>query len=265
VQATFAPVSCGDFAVLVDIPVLGQADLTCDVDEDGDGATAGISSFALYPAVAYVSSSTASATVVGEGLTSTYGMPLVQYYTLDGTLVAQENATSVASNGASMQIPGFSTTQLPVGTYDAIVSNAASGGGYTYLGSGTTTLADGGVEIGGDEQSVQTCEKPAKSGCLEWGPTVYDEGTVSITVNGVVCSVSYGAGSTPTTLAIALTNAINSNSSINSLVYSTAAGPFVLINSSTGAQYSLSAAAQSSDPTQFPDGSFIVDASSSVY
>jgi hypothetical protein len=56
-------------------------------------------------------------------------MPLVQYYTLDGTLVGQENATSIASNGTWMQIPAFNISQLPAGTYAAFVNNAASGGG----------------------------------------------------------------------------------------------------------------------------------------
>jgi hypothetical protein len=61
-----------------------------------------IGSFTMSPNPVYIAAPPSTATVTGNGLSSTNGMPLVQYYTLDGTLVAQENATSVSAN--TMQI-----------------------------------------------------------------------------------------------------------------------------------------------------------------
>ncbi len=91
---------------------------------------------------------------------------------------------------------------------------------------------------------------------MQW-ITVYDYGTVSITVNGVVSSVSYNSNSTPSTLATALASAINSNTNINTLVSATAWDTKVLINvTQSGSHYSLSATAASSDTNNFPDGSF---------
>jgi YD repeat-containing protein len=78
-------------------------------------------------------------------------------------------------------------------------------------------------------------------------------------VNGVISSVPYGQSSTPSTLATSLTNAINSNANINSLVLASVSGTIVSITAKqTGSQtnYSLSAGAQSNDSTNFPDGTF---------
>jgi|SRR5882724_9332892 len=97
--------------------------------------------------------------------------------------------------------------------------------------------------------------------CMMW-VTVYDHGTVSITVNGVVSSVSYSQYSTSSTIATDLANTINANTSINTLVSATAWGTQVLINvTQSGSHYSLSATAASSDTGDFPDGSFSAYAS----
>ncbi len=265
ISSEYAPAECNGVTATNDIPLNSTQAFTCLILTGSESASIVPSSFSLSPNPVYISSAPSSGTVFGSGISSTYGMPLVQYYTLDGTLVAQENATSVSSDGTSMQISGFSITQLPVGTYAAFVSNAASGGGYTYLGTGAVELADGGVDIVGDEQSTQKCVREVDGGdCLEW-ETIYDEGTVSVTVNGVVSSVTYDETSTPYTLAVALASAINSNASVNSLVYALAAGTSVLTNSQSGAQYSLSATAASRDTTFFPYGSFTPEASSSIF
>lgn len=260
-----APEGCDGLSTTFGVPLDAIAEVICHVYAIPDTVSAAVSGFALSPDPVYISAAPASGTVQGQGITATYGMPLVQYYSLDGTLVAQENAISVASNGTSMQISGFSISQLPVGTYAAFVSNAASGGGYAYLGNGAVQVANGGVNIDGIEQSKQNCLKPARSGCLEWGPTIYDSGTVSITINGVTSSVSYGEYSTTWTLAVALANAINSNNSINSLVHAVPDAYAVLLDIQSGSGYSLSATATSNDTLDFPNGSFSPVASSSVF
>ncbi len=89
--------------------------------------------------------------------------------------------------------------------------------------------------------------------------TKFDSGTVSITVNGVLSSVTYGSASTSSSIATALAGVINSNGNINSLVSASTSGTTVSITAKqAGSQtdYSLSATAATSDPTDFPGGSF---------
>jgi RHS repeat-associated protein len=129
------------------------------------------------------------------------------------------------------------------------------------------TPGSGSVSISGAEQSTQVCHRWLAGGdCQQW-ITVYDHGTVSITVNGVLSSVSYGSGSTSSSITTALASAINSNGSINSLVSASASSSTVTIIAKQGGSqtnYSLSAAATTGDPTDFPDGSFYTSASGSA-
>lgn len=253
-SSSFGPEGCDGHFLTLSIPLGEEAELICIINTEVASVSAATPSFSLTPNPVYLSAAPPSGTVQGSGFSSTYGMPLVQYYNLDGTLMGQENATSV--NGTSIQISGFDMSQLPVGTYAAFVSNATSGGGYTYLGNGVVQVANGGVDLTGFEQHVTPCLKPARSGCLEWGSPVYDSGTVSITVNGVKSSVSYGQNSTTWSIAVALANAINANNSINSLVHSVPWVYAVLLNIQSGSGYSLSATATTNDPQDFPNGSF---------
>jgi|SRR5579875_1123599 len=258
------PPNCVGVNTIIDVPLNALAEFICQ--EWIIQGSAQISTFGFSPNPVYINSTLpSSGTVLGSGFSSSYGMPLVQYYNLDGTLVAEENATSVASNGDSIQISGFDISQLPVGTYAAFVSNAASGGAYTYLGAGDVRVANGGVDLSGVEQSKPNCLKPARSGCLEWGPTIYDSGTVSITINGIVSSVPYGEYSTTWTIASALASAINSNSSINSLVLSVPDVYAVLLDIKSGSGYSLSASATTNDKYDFPSGSFTTGPSGSTF
>jgi len=215
------------------------------------------------PAPTFTDVTSGTITALGTGFSATNGMPLFQYFDLNGTLVAQTNATSVAANGnsAAGPVPSNIGSTTP-GFYLGRVSNAAPGGSYTYLNSGSVIVANGGVTIDGYEQSTDVCRRWAIGGdCMMW-VTVYDHGTVSITVNGVVLSVSYSQYSTSSTIATDLANTINANTSINTLVSATAWGTQVLINvTQSGSHYSLSATAASSDTGDFPDGSFSAYAS----
>jgi hypothetical protein len=239
----------------------------CIIQTNSSG-TSSAAAFSLAPNPVYTGAPPSGGTVIGSGLSTTYGMPLVQYYTLDGTLIAQENATSVASNGTWMQIPAFNISQLPGGTYAAFVNNAASGGGYTYLGTGAVQVVvgaapgTGSVTISGSEREVFPC-----GGC----PGFWDGGTLAIFVNGISAgNINYGTSSTtqpnpmPTaaSLAALLANAINTNSS---LVSATVTGATVNLTSRTGGSstnYSLSTQVNSSVlHAGFPPASFTLTAS----
>jgi len=230
---------------------------TCQLSDAGPilADALGIS-FSPNPTFTDVTSATITAT--GAGFSSANGMPLFQYFDQNGTLVAQQNATSVAADGNSASGPVPSNIgSVPPGVYVGTVSNAAPGGSYAYLNGGAVSVANGGVTIDGNEQSTDVCTRWLIGGdCQSWR-TVYDHGTISIAINGVTSSVSYGQNDTPSTLVTALVNAINANASINTLVSATAWDTKVLINATqSGSHYSLSATATSGNTNNFPDGSF---------
>src|SRR6266436_4141074 len=229
-------------------------DYTCRLSDAGPilADALGIS-FSPNPTFTDVISGTITAN--GPGFSSANGMPLFQYFDQNGTLVAQTNATSVAADGNSASGPVPSNIgSVPPGVYMGTVSNAAPGGSYAYLNGGGVTVANGGVTIDGLEQSTDVCTRWLVGGDCQIWRTVYDRGTVSITINGVTSPVSYGQNDTPYTHVTALANAINPNTTINTLVSATAWGTEVLINvTQSGSHYSLSATASSSDPNNFPD------------
>lgn len=127
-----------------------------------------------------------------------------------------------------------------------------STGASTYYGS---------VTIGGNEQSY-TYYPCGTSSCPT---TVYDTGSVSITVNGFTASVGYNQGDSMVSVASALANVLNGNSS-SPVTASTSTGPgcfpgwTCIVNlttkSSVTTAYPLSTAASSNDPTHFPTPSF---------
>lgn len=253
---------CDGKDITLSVQLNGIAGVVCEEFVTSESVAASASAFSMSPNPVFTTAPPSAGTITGTGFNSTYGMPLAQYYTLDGTLISQENATSVSSDGTQIQISGFSTSQLPIGTYAAFVSNAASGGTYTYLGTGAVQVANGGVFIDGWEQSTQVCHHWLAGGDCQTWVTVYDSGTVSITINGVVSSVYYSNNSTSASLAIALAGAINSNTSLNTLVTALVTGTTVMINTNQpGMQYSLSAVATSGQTRTFPDGSFAASAS----
>ncbi len=172
--------------------------------------------FGMSPNPIYSYAPPSTGTVSGSGFSYTYGMPMVQYYSMDGTLVAQETASYVAPDGTSIQIPGFNTSTLAAGTYIGFINNAGANGTWTYAGTGTVQVLTPNVTIVGAERRVQN------------GSTyIYDTGTVSVTANGFTKSVGYSGNSyppsdSPTTIAANLSTAFNADSA--SPVATTATG-----------------------------------------
>jgi len=126
----------------------------------------------------------------------------------------------------------------------------SSGSNYSLSASSATTDPN---DFTGSSYSPQPSGSTLTGG--EDDSTIYDAGTVSITVNGNVhATVNYTSGSTGTTVASALATALS-----GSLVTATASVNVVHITSvAKGADtnYTLSATSQSSDPSQFNPPSF---------
>jgi TPR repeat protein len=126
---------------------------------------------------------------------------------------------------------------------------------------GIGSPGSGSVTVTGTERSrpVTHC---TRAGCFT--VTVYDFGTVSITVNGFTKSVTYSSTSTPTTIAAALANALNIDQ--NSPVRGSPNGTLLTLfakGMGTATDYSLSATSATSDPTYFTGSSFAAAVSGS--
>jgi hypothetical protein len=172
--------------------------LVCKVSGGGI-ETAVAAGFSPNPVYTYAPPATG--TVTGSGFSQAYGMPLVQYYSPNGTLVAQETATSVSSDGTSMVIPGFGTSTLPAGSYLGYVSNAGPNGTLSIIGSGAVRVLTPNVTVVGRERTGQS-----------GGNSFYDTGAVSVTANGLTKTVPYSQYGSTATIAAALSAAFNSDS-----------------------------------------------------
>jgi RHS repeat-associated protein len=97
------------------------------------------------------------------------------------------------------------------------------------------------------------------------GSTVYDTGTVWVTVNGHKTSASYGQGDTSASVASNLANAINADSA--AYVQATASGATLSLTSRTAGastDFSLSEGSSTSMPSLFSSPSFSVSVSGSA-
>jgi hypothetical protein len=120
------------------VPTLVQLNETttvnCFVDE------LPLTGFAISPE--YIDTYFVPATweVTGAGISSQYGMPILQYVDSNGTVMAQTAATSVASDGSSMSGPTPDLSGVADGLYPGLISNAGPGGTWTVIGAVAETI-----------------------------------------------------------------------------------------------------------------------------
>ena len=133
-----------------DDPVLGHfqsnpqraTEVICfDRTGAGSDTVRGSQDFTFSPSPLYTDGSSGdSATISGQGFSSQYGMPLLQYYDLSGNLVNQTNANAVASNGTWITAPIPDISQVQIGSYVGFLYNKNASGSYTYLGTASVTV-----------------------------------------------------------------------------------------------------------------------------
>ena len=95
--------------------------------------------FMFSPSPLYVIGTQPTSTITGQGFSSQYGMPVVQYFNPQGQYVDEMSATSISSNGTQIQAATPNLSGLSPGTYVGIVNNVNANGSYTPLG-GTYVL-----------------------------------------------------------------------------------------------------------------------------
>jgi hypothetical protein len=100
------------------------------------------SNFALAasPSSVYLPSPPSSGTITGQGFDATYGMPTVEYFDGNGFLIGLVYATSVSTDGTSLQANLPNLSNVYSGTYQVKVTNKRSDGYYLHIvGSATIT------------------------------------------------------------------------------------------------------------------------------
>jgi hypothetical protein len=251
---------CDGESSLQNVPLDDIVNMTCLISESGLEFGFG---FGFSPSPIDAWSPPSTGTISGSGLDSTYDMPQVQYYTMDGTYVAQDTATYVASDGSSITVPGGDLSTLNPGTYAGFVYNAGPSSTWNYVGTTSVQVMVPHVTIAGTDQWGDPC--------LPYWPYdscgLYDYCTVSITLNGsTTYTASYGQdydppGSDSPEIATALANVINADSGapVAASVVSSSDNYSATINftdKSSGSLASLSAGSATAYGSSFTAASF---------
>ena len=191
-----------------------------------------------------------------------------------GRLVEVDEPDAGVTGGAahgSITISGSLRSPVTVGAQAPVPASASvSLSGVEKFITVTThqaTSGIGSVSISGTERAVVS-DPCSDEGLINPCPqTIYDSGSVSVTVNGHTETVSYGhsafgGSSTATTIASALANAFHNDA--GSPVDASAAGAVVTLTAhGTGAvtNYSASTSSSTDDLTDFPGPSFTASSS----
>ncbi|HYP28757.1 MAG TPA: hypothetical protein VE262_18745 [Blastocatellia bacterium] len=87
----------------------------------------------VSPASVYLPTPPASGTITGQGFDATYGPPKVEYFDANGYLCGSVYATSVSSDGTSLQANLPDLTYVYSGTYQIKVTNMTYEGYYAHI------------------------------------------------------------------------------------------------------------------------------------
>lgn len=142
---------------------------------------------------------------------------------------------------------------LPIAAMPLLAQAPTSGTGTVSISGSerkVTNCHGGGLVVGQTTMNSNVANPLA--GCT----TVYDPGTVQVTVGTYIAQANYGQGSTSLTIASALSNLLNATSSP---VTATLSGATITLTSkATGSasNYSLSVSSYSDDSSDFPTPSF---------
>jgi RHS repeat-associated protein len=200
--------------------------------------------------------------ILPDGQQTTYTYSLQTATVTDPAGKQVRSKSDAAGRLVEVDAPGGNSAPATPGSGSGIVNgNELSVGSVGAPGSGSVT-------INGAERSkiiaTRFCgQYDLRGRCVDWetdSSTVYDTGTVSVTVNGHTDQIPYGASDDSGTVANRLAAAIRANSPY--VDYSS-----VVINSSTSAtinlvartvgistDYSLSATSADTDTVDFPTG-----------
>jgi RHS repeat-associated protein len=182
--------------------------------------------------------SPAVANLTISGSVATAATPAIGSFTVSG---AEQSATAATTGTGSITVGGSEVSRT-------VLTHAATAGA-------------GSVTIGGSEGSLQSCVDGV-NGAPPTCQTVYDSGSVAVTVQGLTKNALYGSTTSTGGLASTIASAFNSDST--SKVSASVSGSTInFIAKTTGAStnYSLSSSSTTNDPTDFGSASFTTSTS----
>jgi hypothetical protein len=115
---------------------LGTTDIFC-------ANTIGIF-FTAAPDSIDVQAPPATFTIYGQGISTAYGMPVIEFWNEYGTVVGQTTATEVAADGtwARGNTPYMDTSNMYGGAYTVGINNVVAGGGYDTIGYASLSVTN---------------------------------------------------------------------------------------------------------------------------
>jgi hypothetical protein len=99
------------------------------------GAVGELPPFSFWPDPINPANLPASIMIQGSGFTSTYGMPVLQYFDMSGNLIDQRAVDSVSADGTTLTATPPNFSELATGTYAGVINNIAADGSYQYAGT----------------------------------------------------------------------------------------------------------------------------------
>lgn len=96
--------------------------------------------FTLAPSTLDLAASPSSMTFNGSGISTDYGMPMIEFEDLNGNLMSSVNAVSVSADGTSLmtETPNFASVWS--GQYRAVIYNRYYDGGWMEVGDADITI-----------------------------------------------------------------------------------------------------------------------------
>lgn len=199
---------------------------------------------------AYVTASASGATVSLTAKTAGPNYSLTSSYTYD---TVDFGSPSFTTSNSGSTLTGGSTGSSGTTVYDAgtvsITVGAFSSGSPTITGAEKSKLV-----------STRFCAEWTRNGtCADWevdSETIYDSGTVSITVNGHKDSTTYSQGSTVSSVASGLAQTINADSAafVNATAGTNGALTLTARQAGTAGNLSWNITTSSDDPADFGSG-----------
>lgn len=100
--------------------------------------------FTADPSMIDVQAPPPSVTLTGQGINTTYGMPVIEFWDEYGTLVGQTQAAEVSPDGtwARGTTPAMDPNSMYGGAYTVSVSNAMSDGTYSSIGFASLSVTN---------------------------------------------------------------------------------------------------------------------------
>jgi hypothetical protein len=122
--------------------------------------------FFFSPSMIQRDSPPESLAVEGSGISTAGGMPTVEYYNMNGVLVAQDTATQVAPDGSGLSVATPNLSLLSNGAYVVAVRNPDG----NFAGNGTMVIFDYFQSPGGEEPPPDPGSCGREQVCPEYPP-----------------------------------------------------------------------------------------------